>query len=187
MPSAVTPAVPDLDGILRRVATGRAPALIDSCRATGRTVATAESLTGGAIAAALSVVPGSGEVFKGSVVTYRPETKHDVLGVRRGPVVTAGAALEMARAAITMFGSDLAVAVTGVAGPETEEGVPVGTVFLAVADGDYRTLSHERHFDGSPSAVRVATVRAAIELLDWFANRRISDRVAAYQATSSQP
>jgi PncC family amidohydrolase len=187
MPATVTPEVPDLDGLLRRVATSRAPALIDSCRATGRTLATAESLTGGAIAAALSVVPGSGEVFKGSVVTYRPETKHDVLGVRRGPVVTAGAALEMARAAITMFGSDLAVAVTGVAGPETEEGVPVGTVFLAVADGDYRTLSHERHFDGSPSEVRVATVRAAIELLDWFANRRTSDRVGAYQATSSHP
>jgi nicotinamide-nucleotide amidase len=187
MPSSVIPDVPDLDGLLRRVGTTRAPALIDSCRAAGRTVVTAESLTGGAIAAALAVVPGSGDVFKGSIVTYRPETKHDVLGVRRGPVVTAGAALEMARAAITMFGSDLAVAVTGVAGPETQEGVPVGTVFLAVADGDYRTLSHERHFDGSPSAIRVATVRAAIELLDWFANRRIGAPVATYQATSSQP
>jgi nicotinamide-nucleotide amidase len=186
--SATVTAVPDLDSLLRCVATDRAAALIESCRATGRTLATAESLTGGAIAAALSVIRGAGEVFKGSVVTYRAETKHDVLGVRRGPVVTAGTALEMARAAITMFGSDLAVAVTGVAGPDTEEGVPVGTVFLAVADGDYRTLSHERHFDGPPSAVRVATVRAAIELLDWFANRRINGSAAAfYQATSSHP
>ena len=148
-------------------------------------MATAESLTGGAIAAALTVIPGSGDVFKGAAVTYRPETKHDVLGVRRGPVVALDAAVEMARGAISLFGSDLAVAVTGVAGPDTEEGVPVGTVYFAVADGDYRVLGHERHFHGSPSSIRVATVRAAIELLDWFANRRAADET--YQATSSHP
>ena len=84
-----------------------------------------------------------------------------------------------------MFGSDLAVAVTGVAGPDTEEGVPVGTVYVAVADADYRVLGHEYHFDGSPSAIRVATVRAALELLDWFAHRRANGE--RYQATSSQP
>ena len=187
MSATVTPAPPDLDDVLRRVANGRASAFIESCREAGFTVATAESLTGGAIAAALTVIPGAGEVFKGAVVTYRPETKHDVLGVRRGPVVTPVAAAEMARAVITMFGCDLAVAVTGMAGPDTDEGVPVGTVFLAVADGDYRTLTIERRFSGSRSEVRVATVRAAIELLDWFAHRRTGDRAASYQAISSHP
>jgi nicotinamide-nucleotide amidase len=187
MPATFSPSLPDFDEVLRHVATGRAAEFIEWCGAAGRTVATAESLTGGAIASALSVLPGAGEVFKGSVVTYRPETKHEVLGVRQGPVVAADAAVEMARAAVTMFGSDLAVAVTGVAGPDTQEGVPVGTVFLAVADGDYRTLSSERHFPGSPSEVRVATVRAAIELLDWFAHCRNNGRPGSYQAISSQP
>jgi nicotinamide-nucleotide amidase len=177
MSSALPNSFPDLDGLLRRIATPRARQFVERCCAAKLTIAAAESLTGGAIGAAIAVIPGSGEVFKGSVVTYRPEAKYDVLGIRRGPVVTAIAAAEMARAAISLFGSDLAVAATGVAGPDSEEGVPVGTVFIAVANADYRTLTQERQFNGLPSDVRVATVRAAIDLLDWFAHFRTESPV----------
>lgn len=187
MPTSDRPDSPDgdLDAVLRRIVTARAAELIEQCRATDRTIATAESLTGGAIAAALAVTPGAGDVFKGSVVTYRSETKHDVLGVRRGPVVAPDAAVEMACAAISMFACDLAVAVTGVAGPDTEEGVAVGTVFAAAADRDDRTVVHEHRFSGSPSDVRAQTMRAAVELLAWFARSDTSED--DYQATSSQP
>jgi nicotinamide-nucleotide amidase len=177
---------PPLDAVLRQVATPLAKAFVERCRSTHRTVATAESLTGGAIAAALAVIPGAGDVLKGGVVAYRAETKHDALGIRKGPVVTPGVAADMARAAISLFASDLAVAVTGVAGPDTEEGVPVGTVFLAVSDREYRVLNQEQRFRGEPSDVRVATVRAAISLLDWF-SRGPADGGRHHQATSSQP
>ena len=80
-------------------------------------MATAESVTGGLIASRLTDIPGASEVFRGSVVSYASEVKYDVLGVPEGPVVSAEAAEAMAVGACRVLGADVALAVTGVAGP----------------------------------------------------------------------
>lgn len=104
--------------------------VLDLLRQRGLTLATAESVTGGLIASRLTSVPGASEVFRGSVVSYASEVKFDVLGVPRGPVVSDEAAIAMAEGACRVLGADVAVSVTGVAGPDQLEGVPVGTVFM---------------------------------------------------------
>jgi nicotinamide-nucleotide amidase len=106
-------------------------------RERGLTMATAESMTGGLVASRLTDVPGASDVFVGSVVSYASEVKYAVLGVPRGPVVSAEAAEAMAIGACRVLDSDVAIAITGVAGPDEQEGVPVGTVFLAIAEGDH--------------------------------------------------
>ncbi len=111
--------------------------VLDLLRAQGRTLATAESVTGGLIASRLTAVPGASDVFRGSVVSYASEVKYDVLGVPRGPVVSEEAVLAMAEGACRVLGADVSVAVTGVAGPDTQEGIPVGTVWMATCvDGE---------------------------------------------------
>jgi nicotinamide-nucleotide amidase len=103
----------------------------------GLTLATAESMTGGLIASRLTSVPGASGVFRGAVVSYASEVKFDVLGVPVGPVVGDDAAMAMALGACRVLGADVAVAVTGVAGPDPQEGIRPGTVFLGTAiDGD---------------------------------------------------
>ncbi len=111
-------------------------AVLGLCGAAGLTLGTAESLTGGMIASRLCAVPGASATFRGSVVSYATDVKHQVLGVPEGPVVTEDAAAAMARGAQRVLGVDVALATTGVAGPTEQEGVPVGTVCLAVAVGD---------------------------------------------------
>lgn len=105
--------------------------VLDILKEQGLTLGTAESLTGGLIASRLTSVPGSSGAFRGSIVSYASEVKHDVLGVPAGPVVTEEAAAAMADGACRVLGCDVAVAVTGVAGPTEQEGVPAGTVFFA--------------------------------------------------------
>jgi len=102
----------------------------------GLTVAVAESVTGGYVAGRLCAVPGASKVFRGGIVAYQPEIKFGLLGVPEGPVVTEEAAVAMAEGARSVLGSDVGLATTGVAGPEESEGLPVGTVCLAVAAPD---------------------------------------------------
>lgn len=103
----------------------------------GLTVASAESLTAGMVAAALADVPGASRTLRGAMVVYATETKASVLGVdpevlaRFGPV-SAQVAAAMAEAVAARFGSDCALATTGVAGPDELDGHPVGTVFTAI-------------------------------------------------------
>ncbi len=111
-------------------------AVLKACRRLGFTLATAESVTGGLIASRICAVPGASEVFRGSIVAYVPEVKQAVLGVPVGPVVNEETARAMAAGARRLLGADVAVATTGVAGPEEEEHVPVGTVCLGIAIGD---------------------------------------------------
>lgn len=107
------------------------------CESQGLTLGTAESLTGGLIASRLTDVPGASKVFRGSVVSYASEVKYDVLGVPNGPVVSDEAAEAMALGACRVLGCDVSVAVTGVAGPDPQEGHKPGTVFLATCvDGE---------------------------------------------------
>jgi nicotinamide-nucleotide amidase len=105
--------------------------VLDLLAARSATVAVAESVTGGLVAARLTGRPGSSAVVRGSVVAYAAEVKADVLGVPEGPVVTEEAAAAMAEGAARVLGADAAVATTGVAGPDTAVGVPTGTVCLA--------------------------------------------------------
>ena len=105
--------------------------VLDLLRQQGLTMGTAESLTGGLIASRLTSVPGASDVFRGGVVSYASEVKYDVLGVPEGPVVTEEAAAAMSEGACRVLGCDIGLAVTGVAGPAEQEGVPVGTVFFA--------------------------------------------------------
>ena len=109
--------------------------------ASGRTLAAAESLTGGGVGARMSASPGASKVFVGSAVVYTAEAKHRVLGVTRatieGPgVVSAACAAEMAMGARRLYEADVAVSLTGAAGPEPHAGAPPGTVWIGLeADG----------------------------------------------------
>src|SRR5689334_4106375 len=124
-----------------------AAAAIRALRTAGRTVATAESLTGGLVCAALTDVPGASAVVRGAVVAYATELKAQVLGVDPDLLATGGAvqaevARQMATGVCRVLGAEIGIATTGVAGPEPQDGHPVGTVFVAVAGGG-RTVVRE--------------------------------------------
>ncbi|MDN5750009.1 MAG: CinA family protein [Pseudonocardia sp.] len=127
-------------------------------------IGVAESLTGGMIAQPLAAAEAAGEWFRGSLVAYSAQVKHEVLGVPDGPVVSAEAAAAMARGARSLLRADLAVAVTGAGGPSGQDDQPPGTVFLAVCD-DSGTQTLHRCFAGEPAAVCAAGARFALELL----------------------
>ena len=135
----------------------------------GRTVATAESLTGGLVCAALTDVPGSSAVVRGAVVAYATELKARVLGVDPELLATGGAvqaevARQMATGVCRALGADVGVATTGVAGPDPQDGRAVGTVFVAVA-ADGRVHVTELALSGDRGTIRARTVEAALDLL----------------------
>ena len=125
----------------------------------GKHLATAESLTGGGIGQALTSVSGASAVFAGGIISYTNEVKHRVLGVPVETLNTCGAvsapvAKAMAEGARRVIGTDVAVAVTGLAGPDADEfGNPVGTVFIGYADGA-TAFAREHHFTGDRAEVR---------------------------------
>jgi nicotinamide-nucleotide amidase len=130
----------------------------------GLTVAVAESLTAGKLASALGAAPDASTWFRGGVVAYAAEVKFKVLGVPPGPVVTEGCARAMASGVASLLDADLAVSVTGVGGPDEDEGEPPGTVWFAVVSpkGEHAEL---RRFDGEPADVLAATTAHALRLL----------------------
>lgn len=131
---------------------------------TSRTVAAAESITSGNIAAALAAAPNAGQWFKGAVVAYAPEVKFSVLGVEPGPVITSGCARQMATGVSALLGADLSVGTSGAGGPGPEEDRPAGTVFIAVSTRD-GSHAREYHFDGEPpDIVYQSTVQALRDL-----------------------
>ena len=139
-------------------------------RSKGVALGTAESCTGGMIAAALTDVPGASDVFKGAVISYADEIKRDLLTVTTTTLEEAGAVsedcvLQMATGARGTLSVDLAVAVSGIAGPEGgTETKPVGTVWLAVSYGD-KIVSRLEHFVGSRQDIREQTVRSALTMI----------------------
>jgi nicotinamide-nucleotide amidase len=135
----------------------------------GRTIAAAESVTAGAIAGALAAAPRASTWFRGSLVAYSSEVKHGVLGVDRGPVITANAAVQMARGAARLLEADVAVATTGAGGPDPEEGQPAGTVFVAVCGPDQRIRVDRYRFAGGPEEVVKAAAAQALQDLCAFA------------------
>lgn len=138
----------------------------------GRTLGVAESLTGGLVGARLAEVEGSSRWFLGSIVAYDSRVKFDLLGVPEGPVVCAEAAAAMAEGACRALESDVGIAVTGVAGPTTQDGQPVGTVFAAVAVDGITEVAHLR-VPGNRPTVRQLSV---ISLLDLLRKRLLASR-----------
>jgi nicotinamide-nucleotide amidase len=148
-----------------------AAAILDRCRARRLRVATAESCTGGLISACLTAIPGSSAVFDCGFVTYSDTAKTALLGVPEDLLIRSGAVDEavaraMAEGALRAAGADVAVAVTGIAGPDGGTAdKPVGLVHFAAALAGADTW-HERHvFAGDRQAVRAATVITALKLL----------------------
>ena len=137
---------------------------------TGKTLVTAESLTGGGIGAALTVVPGASVVYKGGIISYTNAVKHGVLGVPEEMLeahgaVSAPVAEAMAIGVRKLLDADVAVSVTGLAGPGGDDyGNPVGTVFIGYADGEM-SLSVHRVFSGSRQEIRMQTIEAALTLV----------------------
>jgi nicotinamide-nucleotide amidase len=109
--------------------------VLDMLAARGLTLAVAESVTGGLVTGRLTNVPGASRVLRGGVVSYASEVKFDILDVTPGPVVNERAALEMARGVRRALAASVGLALTGVAGPDEQDGQPVGTLFIAVSDG----------------------------------------------------
>jgi nicotinamide-nucleotide amidase len=128
------------------------------------TIAAAESLTSGAISSAFGRGEAASEWFAGGVVAYAERVKRDVLDVTAESVLTPQCARELATGVADLLGADVAVAVTGVGGPDPEEGLPPGTVYAAVAVGGQVTDAAWR-FDGDPSAIVEQTVLAALRLV----------------------
>ena len=143
--------------------------VIQTLTLVGFTVATAESLTGGLVAAALTDVPGSSNAFRGGVVAYATELKAELLGVdsgllaRHGPVY-APVAAAMADGVRVRLGASIGVATTGVAGPGPQDGHPAGTVHVAVSlSGD--TVVRTMALPGDRDEVRRLTVERVLGLL----------------------
>ena len=135
----------------------------------GRTIATAESCTGGGIGAALTAIPVSSSVYVGGIISYTNEVKHALLGVPQQALSTFGAvsapvAISMAQGVRSALRADVALSVTGLAGPGGDDrGNPVGTVFIGYADAT-AAFAREYHFQGDRDAVRSQAVNAALEL-----------------------
>lgn len=107
--------------------------VLDELKAQGLTLGLAESLTGGMIASRICDVPGASAAFRGAIVSYASDVKFDLLGVPEGPVVSEAAVRAMAEGACRVLGTDCSIAVTGVAGPDPQEGVEPGTVWIATS------------------------------------------------------
>jgi nicotinamide-nucleotide amidase len=145
--------------------------LLDLYRAKHLRIATAESCTGGMIAAAITDIAGSSDVFDRGFVTYSNDAKTELIGVPTELIAHHGAvsvhvAREMAAGALKRSNADVAVAVTGVAGPGGgSEAKPVGLVYLAVARRGADPAIERHQFHGDRAAVREATVERALEML----------------------
>ena len=139
-------------------------------RLAGKRLATAESLTGGGIGQALTAVSGASAVYAGGVISYTNEVKHKVLGVpmeilERYGAVSMWTAGYMAGGVRKLLNADVAVSVTGLAGPGGDEfGNPVGTVFIGY-DSSAQSIAKQYRFEGTREEIREQTIEAALELI----------------------
>lgn len=145
------------------------------------TLSVAESCTGGLLGHRLTDAPGSSNYFVGGVVAYSYQAKEQILGVRRDTLERFGAvseqtALEMASGARRLFGSDLALAVTGIAGPGGgTPDKPVGLVYIALAASD-RQVCQGYVWDGDRAGNKAYSARAALEILLDYLRQRTTER-----------
>ena len=152
--------------------------LLDRCKAKKLSVATAESCTGGLVAAAISEISGSSAVLDRGFVTYSNEAKQQMLGVTPATIDVYGAvstecAAEMAKGALAHAQVDLAVSITGIAGPTgATPGKPIGLVYFCAASRSGRNIAHDRKYgDIGRSQVRRASVLQALAMLQELAEK----------------
>jgi nicotinamide-nucleotide amidase len=135
----------------------------------GVSVGVAESLTGGLVVQALAKAPAASEWLRGGLVAYARGVKHDALDVTASSVVSEQAAREMAAGTRRLLGADVALSVTGVGGPEEQDGEQPGTVWIAVDDGAH-VDAFGHHFEGEPAHIvdksRLAALQALADRLD---------------------
>ncbi len=142
--------------------------LVTALKENNLTITAAESCTGGRIAAAITSVPGSSQIFPGSLVSYRDNVKHRMLFVPESLLEDSGAVSEpvawaMARGAARLFETDVAIAVTGLAGPDGDGEHPVGTVYLGLyAQGE--TVVEHHVFEGSREEIQMQATARALEM-----------------------
>ena len=171
-----------------------ARALLDLCKSRKLTIATAESCTGGLVAGALTDIPGSSDVVDRGFVTYSNEAKREMLGVDASTLQTFGAvsketAIQMAVGALERADVDLAVSITGIAGPGgATPGKPVGLVHFAVAARDGR-ITHREHRFGAigRSAVRARSVVEALRMLTELARPQVAAKPKRAAASRLRP
>ncbi|APB00162.1 Nicotinamide-nucleotide amidase [Nocardia seriolae] len=168
---------PDIEAALSRVATAppvpadlatEVPAaeLVAALIAAGQTVATAESLTAGLLSATIAGIPGASAVLRGGLIVYATDLKHSLAGVSADTLATDGpvaasTAEQLAVGARRRCESDWGIGLTGVAGPEPQDGRPVGTVFIGIA-GPRSTEVLRLKLSGDRWTIRVGAVRAAV-------------------------
>jgi len=138
--------------------------VLDRCRRRGLTLATAESVTGGLVGARLTGISGASDVFRGAIVSYATEVKQTLLGVGDGPVVSESAAREMAHGVRERLGADIGLSLTGVAGPDTQDGQPVGTLFVGMVGPGFDEVRQLR-LPGQREQMRQFSVITALGLL----------------------
>ncbi|HEY9375387.1 CinA family protein [Streptomyces sp.] len=148
----------------------------------GGTLAVAESLTGGLVAAELTGVPGASKTFRGSVTAYATALKEQLLGVDGALLAERGAvdpevALQMAAGVRVRLGADWGIATTGVAGPDPQDGQPVGTVYVAVVGPVGTGKVASLRLNGDRAEIRRESVRSVLELLggELSGNARAQD------------
>ncbi|MEI7668670.1 MAG: CinA family protein [Pseudomonadota bacterium] len=146
--------------------------ILNSCENKHIKIATAESCTGGLIAALFTEIAGSSKVFERGFVTYSNAAKHELLGVEnellnKYGAVSAEVAKAMAEGALKQSKVDITIAVTGIAGPDggTQE-KPVGLVYIALAAKEKATIFKKCDFDGNRSDIRLSTVHAALTMIE---------------------
>ena len=146
--------------------------LLETYRKKGLKIATAESCTGGLVAALLTEIAGSSDVFERGFITYSNEAKRQQLGVAGNLIEDYGAVSDivagaMAHGALNHSSADITVAITGIAGPGgATEHKPVGLVYIAVAPRNMDVMVEECHFSGDRTQVRLQAVAKAIAMLD---------------------
>ena len=131
----------------------------------GWTLGIAESVTGGLVGGRITAIPGSSRTFRGGIISYASDVKFDVLGVDNGPVVSEHAAIQMAQGAQRVLKSSVALALTGVAGPDEQDGQPVGTLCVGVVFPDGRTFSNTTQLPGQRDQMRQFSVITAMSFL----------------------
>ena len=145
-----------------------ASSLIKKLQEKNLTLAVAESLTGGLVAASLTEIPGASKVFKGSITAYSDEIKQNVLNVNKETItnftsISEQVALEMAINVRTIMKSDIGISTTGVAGPEKSAGFAPGLVFVAISIGDHN-MCQKLEITGDRSKIRNQTVHEILQL-----------------------
>jgi nicotinamide-nucleotide amidase len=131
----------------------------------GWTLGIAESVTGGLVGGRITSIAGASRTFRGGIISYASEVKFEVLGVEPGPVVSEQAAVQMAIGAQRTVNASVALALTGVAGPDEQDGKPVGTLCVGVVFPDGRTFSSISQLPGQRDQMRQFSVITALAFL----------------------